>query len=226
MNKQILSNILMRGVSLFLLLLSLSGMAQNTIDVGKGKLYGVNGHDYVVVANIIAANENSMTNDVLADRLTMTDGKEFYSFKTSHGYIHEFYVNRTKYPLSTEMLIVEGISMETGFVSGFVYAFVEDGSNLYVVDVVNDKIINTLIDNLQKGEDFKIVYMEYSRNIMIINNGIAYVYKDWKKKTSSVRSPIYDEGEGESSTFSFDGKQVKSPHNGVFIKSGKKMVIK
>lgn len=109
-----------------------------------------------------------------------------------------------------------------------------DGSNLYLVQgnyyastgVFGTKTIGTITNDLNnRGDVFLIFCDSEDDNIYILNNGILKVYSINKiKKTSSVRSPEVDKS--DSKTFSLDGKQVESPHDGIFIRGGKKVVIK
>ncbi len=235
MKKEILSNnVLMKSLALWvMMLISYNGMAQDyTFNVGgKGKVYynGSSGSSYSYIANIISSKEHSFTKELLADKIMEIS---HYSdclgiVSSSHGYFIEFIYKG------------EPVMMENRLgMSGERYMLVLDGSNLYLVKcdgdnyyydsngnvVVGIKIIGTITKDLNnRGDDFQIFYD--NGYFYILNNGILKCYSEKKiKNTSSVRSPEVDKS--DSKTYSLDGKQVESPHDGIFIRGGKKVVIK
>lgn len=90
----------------------------------------------------------------------------------------------------------------------------------------NEILLRTLLTDFNMSDDFQIFFsFSYkSKNpiIRIINNGLMYYY--YINKGTSIRSPEVDKI--ESKTYSLEGKQVESPKEGIFIKGGKKVVIK
>lgn len=230
----LLNNALVKSLALFvMMLISYNGMAQDyTFNVGgKGKVYynGSSGSSYYYVANIISSKEHSFTKELLADKI-MEIGHNSDCLgivSSSHGYFIEFIYKGQ--PVMTNSLF--GASGER-------YMLVLDGSNLYLVErdnnnyyfdsngnvVLGIKTVGTITNDLNnRGDDFQIFYDD--GYFFILNNGTIKAYsKNKLKNTSSVRSPEVDKS--DSKTYSLDGKQVESPHNGIFIRGGKKVVIK
>lgn len=231
------NNVFLKSLSLYILMLfSINVMSQElTFDMGSGDInvyfskLGIIGHS----ANKLKFIEyNAEGNDVVYE-YCCPNYKEGaineVNFTTSHGnyieylnvedYNKDSYVNKINKVLVPS--IVWMVSSEMG--EETIYSIVQNGSNLYVVSVVNDKIINTLTTNFTKANDFKII--KDGASLFIINNGKINWYKKYKSSSpSSVSSTKTDIS--ETKTYSLGGIQVNSPHNGIFIKGGKKVIIK
>lgn len=233
MKNEILSNnVIVKSFSLFFMMLfSINAMSQeSTFDIGYDdfKVYSWNCSDEGIIihsANKLKYIVNYKNGDYSYFdywNIPYVINNSFieFDFSTSHGNFVEFQeINHTNYhKILCPQIMWDGISTY--------YSIVQDGSNLYVVNLLNDAIINTLATSFTKGDDFKIIKNENS--VYIINNGIINcynnIYKSSASSSSSVSSPKADKS--ETKTYSLEGIQVNSPHNGIFIKGGKKVIIK
>ena len=110
------------------------------------------------------------------------------------------------------------------------YAFVRNGSNLYLVDVKSDIIISTLESNLRAETDFSLfVYDDVLSNrnqpkIWEINNGYVKIWDSFPV-ASSVKSISVDP-DVQDKTFNLSGIEIEDPQEGIYIKNGKKYIAK
>lgn len=143
------------------------------------------------------------------------------TYQSEYGnYIEHYYANKQNYYM----------------VSPNYTAFVKNGNSLYLIhyDHSPDLVVGPLTIDFKIADDFQIIlflddvwdlYDKYNY-IYIKNNGILYQYYISEiKNNTSVNSRKGEEKE-DGATYSLDGKKVQTPHNGIFIKGDKKVIIK
>ena len=89
------------------------------------------------------------------------------------------------------------------------FAFTKNGSSLYYIihsetSPYKEQEIYTITTDLEIADDFQIIFYQRANTFCIKNNGILTFY-------SKTKLP---------------GKKVQTPHNGIFIKGDKKVMIK
>ncbi len=217
----------MKCAALFaMMFFSYQGMAQNaSLYIGDNcKIYRIltskNEWD-MQVAHLVTDEQNPSVKYPMADKITLIRAKigseMITNIKTSeYGNYVEFYD------------VVENCFKI--FESRFHIA--KNGSCLYLVHHVSfiEEYGYTITTDLEIADDFQIIYYhkdasETGDKIYIKNNGILsrYTFDDIKNNTS-VNSPKVDDR--EDATYSIDGKKVQTPHNGIFVKGDKKVIIK
>ena len=171
----------------------------------------------LLIAHLVTDEHNSSAKYLMADKLILLinhNEKE-----------HETEIRTSKYGNYVEFYDVNSNSFK---IFDKKRAFTKNGSSLYYVDVYSGDVGYTITTDLEIADDFQIIYCkgDYGGEFIFIkNNGILSEYnvKDIKNNTS-VNSPKVDEK--EDATYSVDGKKVQTPHNGIFIKGDKKVMIK
>ena len=218
-------------ISLALFLFTLTSAAQTTTYLGKGKVYQLpnNEYDYLYLANITFANSTLYNSILYANKINLYENNSFTSYQSSHGDYVSFQSNYCMISgknASCEQFMFYYPRLGTG--NGY-YAFVIKNNKLYIVDVKTDIIISNLMDVSSMGSDFAIVVNDNNGasnyynppTIWIVNNGYITIFDSIP---TSVNSPKYEIK--TSKTFDLNGMETKTPHDGVFIQNGKKVVIK
>lgn len=219
-------------ITLSVMAFAIDGIAQDFSQYvgGKGKMYvSPTFGNELYVANISYSAETVFRNDMMASSLAIYDGNQFVSYPSSFGGFVEFdYCFKVTggYITSPQFLFwVIDIGL---------CAFVMNENKLHIVNVLEDRILCTLYDLIFKEDDFRIMVKEDSNmygdkfqpSIMVINQGNVNIFRTiFSTIPSAVRSAAADESVSDH-TYSLDGRQVNSPHNGLFVKDGKKVVIK
>ena len=214
----------MKCAALFaMMFFSYQGMAQTaSIYIGDNCKIYPNATEWsytMMVAHLVTDEHNSSVKYPMADKITLIPNNLSYNemdikvLTSKYGNYVEFYdVKNNLFKIYSKN-----------------FAITKNGSSLYLVRhssySFEESAIYTITTDLEIADDFQIIYCSNVERIYIKNNGIfsEYYFSDIMNNTS-VNSPKVDEI--EDATYSIDGKKVQTPHNGIFIKGDKKVVIK
>lgn len=215
----------MKCAALFaMMFFSYQGMAQTASQyIGENcKIYpNVTGSPYtMMVAHLVTDEQNPSVKYPMADKITNI-------IRSENGSEMKTKILTSKYGNYVEFYDIRDKSFK---IYGYSFAFTKNGNSLYFVchntSSFKEYKIYTITTELEIADDFQIIYYSYSANecIYIKNNGILSAYFLHDLPYTSVNSPKVDEI--EDATYSIDGKKVQTPHNGIFVKGDKKVMIK
>lgn len=216
---------------------SYDGLAQTTSQyIGENyKIYdsSLQGNKYMYAAHIIENKQSSFVHYLAADIITLIGFDSNYKIDftypitSKYGNFIEFCVmGSSKYTYKTMMLEYSANGTPIQF------AITQKGSNLYLVNMSEETLVGTITNDFKLADDFQIYIIPYllgdwKKNLIhIMNNGAlsTYTFTDVINNNTSVNSPKVNDK--EDATYSIDGKKVQTPHNSIFIKGGKKVIIK
>ena len=212
----------MKCAALFaMMFFSYQGMAQNaSLYVGENcKIYPdatVYGYT-MMIAHLVADEQNPSIKYPMADKITLISSKNGSEMETKvltseYGNYVEFYDIKNN--------IFKIYAMR--------YAIIKNGSSLYLIShsrfSFEESVIYTITTDLEIADDFQIINYNDGECIYIKNNGILSEYYVKDLQYTYINSPKVDDR--EDATYSIDGKKVQTPHNGIFVKGDKKVIIK
>lgn len=203
-----------------MMLFTYQGMAQDvSLYIGDNcKFYPApnrNSSYPIQIAHLVTDEHNSSVKYTMADKITLIHPSlsDTRTLTSEYGNYVEFYdVNNDCFKIFDNS-----------------FAFTKNGSSLYYIihsetSPYKEKEIYTITTDLEIADDFQIIFYQMTYGFCIKNNGILTLYSKTKLPRTKVNSPKVDEK--EDAAYSIDGKKVQTPHNGIFIKGDKKVMIK
>ena len=200
--------------------------------IGDCLVYGLSEltvNEAIYAVKVVSKTETTNCNTASASSIFLYDlgSSCFREYKTTYGNYKSFkYLNS---------LTMHNIPSEEQFVlfnrkagGSCYYAFVEQNSNLYLVDVKTDAIIS-VFDGISFGYGDNIFVtskgMDEAPNFYILDDGYLNCYWSYPSNSSSVRSAI-SENKDTNITYNLGGVEIARPRNEIYIQDGKKIIAK
>lgn len=205
--------------------------SQTSTYIGKGKMYKMTGgyYDYVYHATIPYTYSTLYSEEVPAEKLTVWKGDTPIEYSSVRGNYIEFQLyHNLSGGYGTSRQFIFPIRFYKGL-----YAFVQEGKSLCVVNIENDSILMVLDSNFQRENDFSITVVDKTfiygercePQIFITNNGYVTKFDDISSNVTSISS-IVNEKTYQSKKYTLGGVEITEPQNGIYIQDGKKILKK